>query len=100
MPSAKQSAMGQYFFGKLLTFRNLPRICQLTCVLTPFTGSSLAGLGDFVDGYNFVQRQTRMPVEQSFGMLVARWRVLRAPLAHKLGPKNEGMEEWSFFTSI
>ncbi|CAM9469835.1 unnamed protein product, partial [Chrysoparadoxa australica] len=50
-------------------------------LLTPFKGNVCSSQ----DTYNYYQSQTRMPIEQAFGMLSQKWAILKKPICFKLG---------------
>ena len=52
-------------------------------VLTPFKGSMR--LSPSNDAYNFYLSQIRIRIEQSFGLLSNKWRILRMPLGSDIG---------------
>jgi hypothetical protein len=47
-------------------------------ILVPFTGSQKRNLVQ--DAFNYFLSQLRIRIEQSFGLLVGKWRILRKPL--------------------
>jgi hypothetical protein len=56
-------------------------------LLTPFCGSSRS-LPEY-DAYNFFLSQMRIRVEMAFGMLVTKWRILRASLEVPLAQSSQ-----------
>eukprot|EP00918_Siedleckia_nematoides_P073861 GHVU01161323.1.p1 GENE.GHVU01161323.1~~GHVU01161323.1.p1 ORF type:complete len:427 (-),score=21.48 GHVU01161323.1:63-1343(-) len=51
-------------------------------LMTPFAGSQRAFPGH--DSFNFHLSQLRIRIEQAFGLMVGRWRILKGPLQVKL----------------
>lgn len=55
-------------------------------------GRAFAPHGSFKDSFNFFHSSMRIHVEQTFGIITARWRILQSPLAFGLGATLASIE--------
>ena len=81
----KMSHIGRYIdaqsipFGYWIAADDAYMVCDN--LVTPFRKSML---NKYTESFNFFQSSHRMHVEQAFGQLVSRWRILKRPLAFRM----------------